>query len=221
MESRTAGNTETSEPGQMTLILGGARSGKSDYAERLAAALAPADNVLYVATAQAWDDEMRSRIARHQAQRPSGWRTLESPLGVGPAIEQALARRMEDGRVPQVVLLDCMTLLTSNVLVTLAEDIPEPEAMAAMEQELQPLLNAYGATRQPRPWAASRHRQRLDWIVVSNEVGMGIVPPYPLGRVYRDVLGRVNRRLAAVADHVYLMIAGLPQTLKGRPSPLE
>lgn len=188
----------------MTLILGGARSGKSDYAETLAATLAPAGDVLYVATAQAWDDEMRTRIAYHRAQRPARWRTVEAPRGVGQAIDGAL-----QSAPATVVLLDCMTLLTSNVLLELPEDVGEAAAMSAMEEELGPLLTVHADRR-----VHGQTGQPVSWIVVSNEVGLGIVPPYPLGRLYRDVLGRVNRRLAGVADTVYLMIAGLAQPLK-------
>ena len=176
---------------RLTLILGGARSGKSTYAEQLAAA--SGEPVTYVATAQAWDEEMAARIATHQAQRPADWATVEAPLGVGQAI----------AAVPStpVVLIDCLTLLANNVLGALpdAEDLSAAEA--ALRAEVDGLLAVYAE----HPGA---------WIVVSNEVGLGIVPAYPLGRVYRDVLGRANQRLAAAADEVVFMVAGLPMQVK-------
>ncbi len=178
----------------LTLILGGARSGKSTHAERLAAA--HGGNILYVATAQAWDDEMVQRIAAHRAQRPAHWRTLEAPIGIGEAIIEAQGRNSAD-----LVLLDCLTLLTSNVILALPEPITTAGAEAAVAQEVYDLCAAYVAGS-------------ASWIIVSNEVGLGIVPEYPLGRHYRDALGRANQRLAACADRVLFMVAGLPMTVK-------
>lgn len=177
----------------LTLILGGARSGKSTYAEQQAAAAG--GRVLYVATAEAWDDEMRARIAAHRAQRPAMWRTIEAPRAVGAAVDTAL----DDGA--DVVLVDCLTLLANNVLIALPEGSDERAATAALNEELDALLAAY-------------EQSDAAWFVVSNEVGLGIVPAYPLGRVYRDALGRANQRLAAVADRVIFMVAGLPMTVK-------
>lgn len=184
---------------QMTLILGGARSGKSAYAEQLAHTQAPGGEVLYVATAQAWDDEMAARIAHHQATRPNNWRTLEAARDVGDAIQAALQQQPA-----RVVLVDCLTLLASNVLVALPEDADEATAAAAMQREQAALLGAYA-------------NSQATWIIVSNEVGLGIVPAYALGRLYRDVLGRVNQDLAATADQVLFMVAGLPLPLKPGP----
>ena len=183
--------------GRLTLILGGARSGKSSYAEALAA---ERDGpVLYVATAEAFDDEMRARIAGHKAQRPAHWRTLEAPRHPGPAIADAFGA--QDGGAA-VILLDCLTLLANNVLLELPEDAGEAEAGAALLAEVDELL-------------AAREAADADWIIVSNEVGLGIVPAYPLGRLYRDALGRANQRVAAVADRVVLMVAGIPLAVKG------
>lgn len=178
---------------KLILILGGARSGKSSYAERLAAELGGGD-LLYVATAQAFDDEMRARISAHQAARPAGWRTLEAPRLTAAPLTEAVGDAT-------VVLLDCMTLLTSNAILASGEEPTDVAAEEAVNQEVAALLGAY------RAGAAT-------WLVVSNEVGLGLVPPYPLGRIYRDVLGRANQRLAAAADQVLLMVAGLPLTLK-------
>ena len=178
---------------QLILILGGARSGKSSYAEKLALELGGPD-VLYVATAQAGDDEMRARIAAHRAARPEGWRTLEAPslvTGWRPT-------ELGDARV---VLLDCVTLLASNALLAAGGGPSIQEGEAAVAREIDALLAAYQAGT-------------ATWIMVSNEVGLGLVPPYPLGRVYRDALGRANQGLAAAADRVLLMVAGLPLTVK-------
>lgn len=181
---------------QLTLILGGARSGKSTYAEKLAAE--QGQQVLYVATAQAWDEEMALRIANHRAQRPATWSTLEASRAVGAAIATALLHYK-----PDVILLDCLTLLANNVIIALSEPVNEWEASAALQVEVDGLRAAYA-------------QSDATWIIVSNEVGLGIVPPYPLGRVYRDALGRANQQLAALADEVLFMVAGLPLVVKGR-----
>lgn len=176
---------------RMTLILGGARSGKSSYAENLARQ--QSGSVLYVATAVAFDDEMRVRIARHQAERPSHWQTLEAPTQTGTAIAQVPATDM--------VLLDCLTVLANNIIAPMPEPFDGGAAEAALNAEIDELLMAYAASE-------------AEWIIVSNEVGLGIVPAYPLGRIYRDALGRANQRLAAMADQVLFMVAGLPLTVK-------
>ena len=171
-----------------TLILGGARSGKSTCAERRAAE--SGRPVLYVATATAGDDEMAERIAAHRAARPAAWRTVEAPLDPAAAIR-------EHARPGHLVLLDCVTLWVSNRLLaeptsTDAELVAQAEAIAE----------------------AARARE-VDLVAVSNEVGLGVVPPYPLGRRYRDALGRVNQALAARADEALFLVAGLPLRLKG------
>ena len=150
--------------------------------------------VLYVATAAAGDEEMAARIAAHRAERPTAWFTLEAPLQVGEAVQRV-------GQPVGVVLVDCLTMLSSNILLSLSEDVDQAAADAALNVEIDALLTAYRA---------------LDarWIVVSNEVGLGLVPPYPLGRVYRDMLGHANQRLAQTANEVFFMVAGLPMRLK-------
>jgi adenosylcobinamide kinase/adenosylcobinamide-phosphate guanylyltransferase len=179
---------------QLTFILGGARSGKSTYAETLAAERG--QHVLYVATAQAWDEEMTLRIANHRAQRPATWQTLEAPQAVGATIAAALQTYK-----PDVILLDCLTLLASNIIIALPESATELEASAALQVEVDALLATYA-------------QSDAAWILVSNEVGLGIVPAYQLGRVYRDALGRANQRIAAAADEVFFMVAGLPMGVK-------
>ncbi len=177
----------------LTLILGGARSGKSAYALRLAEQLG--GRVLYVATAEAGDREMAERITAHRAERPAAWGTLEAPRGVGEALRAAPPA--------EVVIVDCLTLLANNVVVPLPETVTAAQAEAALLGEIEALLAAYQA--------GAGH-----WLIVSNEVGLGLVPPYPLGRVYRDALGRANQRVAIAADHVLFMVAGLPLAVKGR-----
>jgi adenosylcobinamide kinase/adenosylcobinamide-phosphate guanylyltransferase len=175
----------------LILILGGARSGKSDYAEKLAAELG--QHVLYIATAEIGDEEMARRIAAHRLARPTAWQTLEAPRDIGSALA-----RVKDA--PEVLLLDCLTLLVSNILLALEAE-PAAAIEAAVQVELEALL-------------AAQNRLDAALIVVSNEVGLGLVPPYPLGRVYRDILGRVNQYLAAQAKRVIFMVAGLPMTIK-------
>ena len=175
----------------ITLILGGARSGKSSYAEKLAAELG--EDVLYIATAEAGDGEMAARIQNHRRSRPGHWRTLEAPLDVGAALA-----KIEPS--PQVLLLDCLTLLVSNLVLKL-ENEPLPVVEQAALAEVDALV-------------AAQRRLDVPLLVVSNEVGLGLVPPYPLGRIYRDVLGRANQHLAAQVHRVLFMVAGLPMIVK-------
>jgi adenosylcobinamide kinase/adenosylcobinamide-phosphate guanylyltransferase len=165
------------------LVLGGARSGKSGFAERLAAECG--EPVLYVATATPTDEEMAERIARHRAQRPSTWRTLEAPADV--------ARRLgREAGGATTILIEDLTLLLSNLV---ASDGSRAEARALDEVGCLVALGAHV-------------------ILVSNEVGMGIVPEHPLGRHFRDALGRLNQAAAAACGEVYLLVAGLPLRLK-------
>ncbi len=179
--------------GDLILILGGARSGKSDFAQKLARDLG-GERVLFVATAEPGDDEMRERIAAHQQARPAGWRTLEAPDHAGEAILQA------SGSEP-VILVDCLTLLVSNAVLRLGEAPPVRQAEADALAEVEGLLRAHG-------------QSGAAMIVVSNEVGLAIVPDNALARSYRDALGRANQALAAHCDKVYWLVAGLPIELK-------
>jgi adenosylcobinamide kinase/adenosylcobinamide-phosphate guanylyltransferase len=175
---------------KIVLFTGGARSGKSTRAEQYAAGLG--QRVTYIATAEAGDDEMRARIAQHQRRRPANWLTLERPLAAAALAE------LETGAV---ALLDCLSLLVSNLLLA-----HEDDSAPAVEREIGAIL------------AAAQERD-LTLIVVTNEVGMGFVPAYPLGRVYRDVLGRANQQVAAAADEVYLVVCGIPVELKALEAP--
>ncbi len=182
---------------RLTLILGGARSGKSDFAQALARKRG-GDAVVFVATAEARDEEMRARIEAHRARRPAAWQTLEAPREVARTLQNAQGE-------PQVVVIDCLTLLVSNVLLT-----DESGAEARLTDEVDALI-------------AWKRTHSVEMIVVSNEVGMGLVPAYPLGRVYRDRLGVFNQRVAREADDVFLMVAGVPveiKSLAARPVPL-
>jgi len=178
----------------LIFILGGARSGKSYFAENWARA--HGSNVLYVATAQAHDDDMQARIAHHRAQRPAKWHILEAPTKTGQAITQHLQTASYD-----TILLDCVTFLAANILLDLPEDSPQQRVNEAVLHEIDSLL-------------AAIEQSTATWLVVSNEVGLGVVPPTVLGRHYRDALGRANQRIAQSADQVIFMIAGLPWTLK-------
>jgi adenosylcobinamide kinase/adenosylcobinamide-phosphate guanylyltransferase len=181
----------TAAPPRLTLILGGARSGKSTHAQALAAR--SGEPVTYIATAQALDAEMQQRVAAHRLERPAAWRTLELPRQVGTAL---LARPPQEG----VVILDCLTLLVSNVVLEAAGDLDAPDEAAAASA-VQSELEALQVAIQAGP---------ARWIVVSNEVGLGLVPPYPVGRIYRDLLGWANQQLARAAGEVYWMVAGIP-----------
>jgi adenosylcobinamide kinase/adenosylcobinamide-phosphate guanylyltransferase len=180
--------------GRITLILGGARSGKSTYALEQAQKLDRP--VTFIATATAGDEEMRLRIIRHQSERPDDWETLEAPFHIANAIK-------EKGFHHSVVILDCITLLVSNLLM----GFDDPETMhfddyiRAIDEEINSLLDM-------------AQNSKADWFIVSNEVGLGLVPPYKMGRDYRDGLGRVNQKIAALADRVVFMVAGLPMVVK-------
>ncbi len=180
--------------GNLTLILGGARSGKSAAAVRMAQQCG-GGNVLYVATADPGDEEMQLRIDNHRAERPAEWQTVEAKHDVGQAI------RRQTGSYSSVVV-DCVTLLVSNLLVDQANPYAE-EAQKRVEREIGALVEA-----------ARAMPCRSDTIVVSNEVGTGLAPVTPLGRAFRDRLGQANQWLAAAADRVVLMVAGIPVVLK-------
>ena len=165
----------------LTLVLGGARSGKSRYAESIIVALPPP--WVYLATAEAGDEEMASRIKAHRARRSAGWQTVDTPRDIAGALAAT-------GTKP--VLVDCLTLWLSNLLL----------GDANIEAEMEGLELSL-ASRQ----AAT--------VLVTNEVGSGIVPEHPLGRRFRDLQGILNQRMAARADRVVLMVAGLPLALKG------
>jgi adenosylcobinamide kinase/adenosylcobinamide-phosphate guanylyltransferase len=181
----------------LILITGGARAGKSTFAEALAADRAGHDGVCYVATAEARDDDMAARIAAHRAIRPAEWVTIEVPRGVADRLSEHGGPAIPVG----AVLIDCLTMLVSNVLLAHPESAGVADVWPALEVEVD------GIIRFARAAATTT-------IVVTNEVGLGVVPPTPLGRVYRDLLGKANQRLAAAADEVFLVVAGIPLEIK-------
>jgi len=192
------------------LILGGVRSGKSRFAQSMAAKLG--EKVLFVATGEPLDEEMALRIEEHKRIRPKNWRTLEIDIKVGQQLEGQIGDA-------DVVLLDCLTLLVSNILTkkgrgpfsspSTGEDEGEGENDGAISEaekqvmaEMEDLIECI-------------ERYEGSFIVVSNEVGLGLVPESKLGRVYRDLLGKANQLLAQRADEVYFMAAGIPVKMKG------
>ncbi len=178
--------------GKLTLILGGARSGKSSYAQSLAEE--SDKSITFLATAQALDEEMSARIQKHRLERPAGWETLEIPVGVARYVPQIKS---------EVVILDCITLLVNNLMMQFVKDdlVDERPFMDAVKKDIDELIGNIRA-------------QKQNWMIISNEVGLGLVPPYQMGRVYRDGLGWANQRLAREADKVILMVAGIPTIIK-------
>ncbi|WP_150265809.1 bifunctional adenosylcobinamide kinase/adenosylcobinamide-phosphate guanylyltransferase [Paenibacillus tepidiphilus] len=175
------------------LVTGGARSGKSGFAERLTLSLA--GQAIYVATGQAFDEEMTARIALHRVRRDGDggrWETLEEPFRLPEVLD-----RLSGGKA---VLVDCLTLWLSNVLLA-AEG--KPDAAAIVEAEITRLVRSVGSFEGTL-------------VLVTNEVGDGIVPEYALGRLYRDLAGRMNTLLAADCEQVFLVTAGIPIELKSR-----
>ncbi len=170
-----------SSAAKLTLVLGGARSGKSRYAESVVTALPPP--WVYVATAEAADAEMTERIAAHRSRRGSDWQTIEAPRDLSAALKACRGRP---------VLVDCLTLWLSNLML----------ADADIDAETALLEQALAAATAPV-------------VLVANEVGSGLVPEYPLGRRFRDLQGILNQRIAARADRVWLVVAGIPLAVKG------
>jgi adenosylcobinamide kinase/adenosylcobinamide-phosphate guanylyltransferase len=171
------------------LILGGARSGKSSFAQELAKKLC--DKVLFIATSEALDDEMKARIEQHQKDRPKSWRTLEIPANLGPQIEKHIGDA-------KVVIIDCLTLLVSNLL---GNESDYAKAESKVTAEINGLIDCMD-------------KHNASFIIVSNEVGLGIVPENKTARLYRDLLGKANQLLAQRASEVYLMVAGLVVSVK-------
>jgi adenosylcobinamide kinase/adenosylcobinamide-phosphate guanylyltransferase len=171
------------------LITGGARAGKSSYAQKLASAIG--GRVLFVATAEAKDEDMRRRIEKHRKSRPLNWDTLESPCEIGKSID-------EQAEEYPVIVIDCITMLVSNVMLGAAD---EASAESAVLKEIDSLINTMKS-------------KSSAFILVSNEVGLGIVPDNEMSRTYRDLLGRANQLLAQYADEVYLLVAGIPVKIK-------
>jgi len=171
----------------VTLVLGGARSGKSRYAQQLAAR---ANKVTFFATAYASDDEMRRKIERHRQDRPASWKTVE----VRVELDSALREHAADS---EILLVDCLTLYAANIMSH------ERENKELMGKRVERLCETLRTLSTPV-------------ILVSNEVGSGVVPSFPTGVLFRDVLGELNQKVAQIADNVLVMFAGLPLALKGK-----
>jgi adenosylcobinamide kinase/adenosylcobinamide-phosphate guanylyltransferase len=180
MAAKQAGTTQSLPP--VALVLGGARSGKSSFAERMT--VTHPRGCVYLATAEVGDDEMAERVRRHRARREANWRTVEAPLDIAGA----LVGETEQGAA---VLVDCLTLWLSNLMA----------AGRDPEHETEALVRALGQVGGPV-------------VFVSNEVGLGIVPDNALARAFRDHAGRLNQRIAEVANSVFFVAAGLPLRLK-------
>lgn len=185
--------------GRVILVTGGARSGKSSFAEQLVAGLGP--EIAYIATARAFDAEMEDRIAKHRLQRPAAWQTFEAPTDPSRIVATQSNRC-------DALLLDCLTVMITNRMLAQGIDWEAPTVaqMNATEadilSEINMLLEAVAAGR-------------ADLVAVTNEVGYGIVPISPLSRFFRDCAGRVNQRMAAAAAEVYLVVSGIPVRIKG------
>lgn len=186
---------------RLTLLLGGVRAGKSAKALKLAGESERGRGVLFVATAQALDDEMAHRIATHRRERPSHWQTLESPIDVASDLDARLEQFSSVG----AIIIDCLTLWVSNLLLAAGEG---QDAEALVARHIESLLAVLAKHTAAPGGAAPR------CIIVSNEVGLGVVPPSALGRAYRDALGRANQLVAAAADDVRLLVAGIELPLK-------
>lgn len=172
--------------GKITLILGGARSGKSQFALKLAQKTARP--VIFIATATASDKEMRQRIKLHRKNRPSHWKTIEEPRKLS-----FLVKRIS--KKTDLIIIDCMTIFISNLLL-------EGRSDYSIQNEVNSLLSAI-------------RKSGFNSLIVSNEVGMGIVPDNPLARRFRDLAGRINQFIAAASDEAYFIVSGLPLKLKG------
>ena len=183
------------------LITGGARSGKSHFAQELA--LRTGKPVLFVATAVAGDEEMRQRIEEHRRKRPPAWSTLEVTTHVGNEIRQNIGGA-------KVVTVDCITLLVNNIVGEYADQAGEQLDASLIEQNV---------TSEISELVDCINHVDASFIIVTNEVGMGLVPANRMGRLYRDLLGKANKLLAERVDEVYLMVAGLPVKIKPANSP--
>jgi adenosylcobinamide kinase/adenosylcobinamide-phosphate guanylyltransferase len=186
--------------GRIILVTGGARSGKSGFAERLTADIGA--DIGYIATARALDDEMEDRIAKHRLQRPPSWQTFEAPVRPSAVIAS-------EGHRFAAMLLDCLTVLITNRMLAHGIDWDQPTVAQLNAVEADTLAEVEAIV-------AAAIGSRTDLVAVTNEVGYGIVPIAPMTRFFRDCAGRVNQRMAAVAAEVYLVVSGIPLRIKGQ-----
>lgn len=181
---------------KFVFVTGGARSGKSTFAEKLAAE--SGKKVVYLATATIEDEEMAWRVERHRKRRPSAWEIIEEPYEVARAVSRI-------NSPDKLILIDCLTLFLNNLLIKRNVDKDYFSLDEREEEEIINIIKDLGKVICVSP---------SDIVLVTNEVGWGLVPPYPAGRAYRDLLGIANQRLASLADEVYLVVSGLPVEIK-------
>lgn len=185
--------------GKIVLVTGGARSGKSTFAEKRAKELG--ENILYMATAIPFDDEMKDRIKKHQNSRPSNWNTWEGFRGLGDTLTKESSKY--DG-----VLIDCITIMVTNIMLSHDElDFEQmtPEEMDTIEEDIKNEIENL---------IKGAKTASCDIVMVTNELGCGIVPENPLARVFRDFAGRANQMLGCAADEVYMAVCGVPMKVK-------
>ncbi len=177
---------------KLIFVSGGARSGKSSFVENWA--IENGSQVLFIATAERSDDEMNERIESHIQSRPKSWKTIETPLNISQSFT-------ENHMQFDTVIVDCINLLASNALLTLSKDATQQQSDESILFQIDDLINIY-------------KKSSATWLIVTNEVGLGLVPPYKLGRLFRDSLGRANQKLAHIADEVIFMVSGIPMHIK-------
>lgn len=177
----------------VTLIVGGARSGKSSFAESL---YDGKRDVVYIATARIEDDEMRQRVSQHKAFRPNYWRTFEGTYNIEDAVGSE-----------KHYLLDCITVLTSNIMFDISKEMTEIDSTTQQSIEDKVLQVIQALVNKSKDLC-------LDLVMVTNEVGCSIVPENQVGRVYRDILGRINQKVTEISDEVYILFCGIPLKLK-------
>jgi adenosylcobinamide kinase/adenosylcobinamide-phosphate guanylyltransferase len=184
--------------GELIYVTGGARSGKSTFAEGLA--MEQGHKILYIATALPVDGEMEDRIRRHRERRPSFWQTLEAYRNIKQKLEKS-------GERYHGILLDCATVMITNLLMDAGTGFDEWDNKRVDAVERKILKEVMETLKGIRAWANTG-------IIVSNEVGMGLVPDNPLGRIFRDIAGRVNQSIAGEADRAYMVVSGIPLRIK-------
>ena len=183
---------------KLILVTGGARSGKSTFAEGIAKECG--HNVLYVATSKPIDDEMKQRIAKHKAQRPSEWETLEEYKDLDFAISQHIQGK-------EAVLLDCITIMITNLMF---DETYEWDSLT--RDEVQEIENSI--QHQIERLISLSKMSEVTFVIVTNELGLGIVPATALSRDFRDIAGRMNQLIARAADEVYFCVSGIPMKIK-------
>ena len=177
---------------KLIFVSGGARSGKSSFVQNWA--IKNGNKVLFIATAERSDEEMSERIDVHINSRPQSWETIEIPLNISKSLKKTHQKL-------DTVIVDCINLLASNALLKLPQNSTQQESDEAILFQIEDLLNQY-------------KNSSATWLIVTNEVGLGLVPPYKLGRLFRDSLGRANQKLAKISDEMIFMVSGIPLYIK-------